>query len=230
MTTPEIVKKVVEIILSHAKPLRIYLYGSQVNGEKTKTSDIDVAYEDENFKDNHLIQEEVDSLQTLVKIDVKNIAHAEKRFQNRVRTTGRVVYSSNKKLRAEDGLYNFSKAYERFADAVDRKEELYREGFSDIYLDLIVKRFEFTYEMSWKAIKRYLSYIGMEALNPRSCFKEAYAQGLISDESVWLDMVERRNLSSHIYDEDEIKDILNAVGNYKMAFEQLKKDLKKKLK
>ncbi len=39
-------------------------------------------------------------------------------------------------------------------------------------------------------------------------FKEAYTQTLIDDESVFLDMIEQRNLSSHIYDEYEISDIL----------------------
>ena len=28
----------------------------------------------------------------------------------------------------------------------------------DVYLDMVVKRFEFAYEMSWKALKRYLGY------------------------------------------------------------------------
>lgn len=202
MTKHDIIDQVVKIILKHAKPSRIYLYGSQANGEATKTSDIDVAYDDDNFKNNYLIQDDLEKLQTLLKIDVKNMAFAEERFKNRVKTTGRVLYSASKKLRAEDGLYNFLKAYEKFAEAVDRKNELYAKGYSDIYLDLIVKRFEFTYEMSWKAIKRYLSHVGIQALNPKACFQEAYAQGLIKDESAWLEMLESRDLSSHVYDEN----------------------------
>jgi len=67
---------------------------------------------------------------------------------------------------------------------IERKEGFYKEGYSDIYLDLVVKRFEFTYEMSWKCIKRYLDYIGIECHSPRDCFKEAFSQKIITDETV----------------------------------------------
>jgi len=225
MSKQDIVREVVKIILKYAKPTRIYLYGSQLEDDATKASDIDIAYDDGKFKENYKIEEEIEKIQTLVKIDVKNIAFADDRFKNRVKATGRVLFSANKELRAEDGLYNFSKAYDRFADAVDRRDEFYKHGYSDIYLDLVVKRFEFTFEMSWKAIKRYLAFVGIECLNPRSCFKEAFAQGLIEDEGVWLDMVEKRNLSSHIYDENEIGMILDLLIDYKNAFERLKNNL-----
>jgi nucleotidyltransferase substrate binding protein (TIGR01987 family) len=222
----ELIDETVKIILKHAHPTRIYLYGSRAAGEATETSDIDIAYDDKDFKDFDLIEQDVRQLSTLLKIEVKNLAFTEERFRNRVKDTGRVLYSSDKKLRFEDGLHNYQKAVERFAEVVDRREEFYREGFGDIYLDLVVKRFEFTYEMSWKAIKRYLDFIGMSCINPRSCFQEAYAQKLISEESIWLDMIEQRNLSSHIYDENEIKGILLKIGGYKTAFEQLFAKLK----
>lgn len=220
-----IINEIKTIILKYAKPTRIYLYGSQVNGEATKSSDIDIAYDDENFKDHYLIEEEIKNISTLVKLDVKNIAKTEERFKNRVKSTGRVLYSSTKQLRAQDGLYNFSNALDRFASAVDRYEEFKNEGFEDVYLDLIVKRFEFTYEMSWKALKRYLEFLGFEPKNPRMTFKEAYAQQLIENEDIWLDMIEQRNLTSHIYDESEIEEILNKRELYKKTFTQLKAKL-----
>ena len=220
-----IINEIKTIILKYAKPTRIYLYGSQSNGEATKSSNIDIAYDDENFKDHYLIEEEIKNISTLVKLDVKNIAKTEERFKNRVKSTGRVLYSSTKQLRAQDGLYNFSNALDRFASAVDRYEEFKNEGFEDVYLDLIVKRFEFTYEMSWKALKRYLEFLGFEPKNPLMTFKEAYAQQLIENEDIWLDMIEQRNLTSHIYDESEIEEILNKRELYKETFTQLKAKL-----
>jgi len=150
----ELIDEIRKAILKHASPVRIYLYGSRATGEAGETSDIDIAYDDKECKGHHLIEEEIQKIPTLVKIDVKNIAFTEERFRNRAIATGKVIYSATKKLRFEDGLHNFQKACERFANVVDRKEEFYQEGFSDIYLDLVVKRFEFTYEMSWKCIKR----------------------------------------------------------------------------
>lgn len=222
MTRQDIVKTVVEIILRHAKPLRIYLYGSQVSGEATETSDIDIAYDAPDFYDHALIEDDIEKLKTLIKIDARNLSRAEERFRNRIVSTGRVLYSANKKLRAEDALHNFSHALERFSIAVGQKNELEQEGFADVYPDLVMQRFEFTYEMAWKAIKRYLSFVGIDCTNPRSCFKEAFAQGLIKDEDVWLDMIEKRNLSSHTYDENEIKAVLEKVGSYVDVFENLR--------
>ncbi len=228
-TINNVIKEVVKIILKHSKPERIYLYGSQNTGEANRSSDIDIAYEDINFNEHYLIDEEIEKLDTLQKIDCKNIAKSEERFKNRIKSTGKVLYSGSKKLRAQDGLYNFTKAFNKYAKVVDNEKMYIEEGFEDIYLDLVVKRFEFTFEMAWKALKRYLSYIGIEAKNPRSVFKEAYAQSIINDEDIWLNMIEQRNLSSHIYDESEISEILDKKQKFKHAFQLLKETFEKEI-
>jgi nucleotidyltransferase substrate binding protein (TIGR01987 family) len=225
----EILDEIRRIILNHAKPERIYLFGSRANGEATETSDIDIAYDDKEFKDNYLIEEELKKLPTLLKIDIKNMAFTEERFRNRVTSTGRVIYSAGKRLRFDDGLHNFRNALVRFGEAIDRKQELEKEGFGDIYLDLAVKRFEFTYEMAWKAIKRCLDYLGIECMSPRGCIKEAFSQKLILNESVWLDMIEQRNLTSHVYDESEVVEILGKLDAYREAFSGLLENLEQKL-
>lgn len=228
MDIEKLISEIKDIILRHAKPERIWLYGSRATGGATVTSDIDIAYEDKDFKESWLIDEDLEKLPTLLKFDVKNIAHTEERFRQRVLSTGRVLYSANKKLRCEDGIYNFRRAYERFREALERKEALEREGFGDIFLDLAVKRFEFTYEMSWKAIRRCLDYLGIEAKYPRACFKEAYAIGLLTNEALWLEMIEQRNLTSHVYNQDEVKGILARLDEYKQNFEELLARLEEK--
>ena len=225
----QIINKTKDIILKYAKPTRIYLYGSQVNGEAKKGSDIDIAYDDENFKKDYIIQDELLKIETLIKIDVKNIAKTEDRFKNRVKSTGKVIYSATKKLRAEDSLYNYTNALNRFIIAIEIENDIKNEGFSDIYLDLIVKRFEFTYEMAWKSLKRYLEFLGFEPKSPRGTFKEAYSQDILKDENIWLDMIEQRNLSSHIYDEYQINEIIDKIEDYKNAFLDLKKEMQKGL-
>ena len=227
MTKRQIISKVKEIILQYSNPQRIYLYGSYASGEANKSSDIDIAYDDENFKQHYLIEEEVQKIPTLIKIDVKNIANTQDRFKNRVKSTGKVIYSATKKLRAEDGLYNFTNALNRLINAINIEQEIKEEGFGDIYLDLIIKRFEFTYEMAWKALKRYLEFLGYEPKNPRATFKEGYAQGILKDENIWLEMIEQRNLSSHIYDEYEIEEIVQNIKSYKDAFLDLKDNISK---
>ena len=77
--------------------------------------------------------------------------------------------------------------------------------------------------MAWKSLKRYLDFVGVDAKTPRDVFKEAYALQIINDQEVWLDMIERRNLSSHIYDESEISGIFDKKEQYKKAFLHLRK-------
>jgi len=222
MDRQQLVKEVCGIILKHVQPERIYLYGSEQSGEATAGSDIDIAFSGPKDADLELILEEIGNLTTLIKVDVKNLAWCDERFVNRVKDTGRVLYSAGKKLRFEDGLDNFCRAFLRFKQVVEGREKFMLDGYGDIYLDLVVKRFEFTFEMSWKAIKRYLDFVGIVCKNPRSCFKEAYAQGVIEDEVLWLDMIEMRNRSSHIYNEQELIGILEKLEKYANGFAQLK--------
>jgi len=51
---------------------------------------------------------------------------------------------------------------------------------------------------------------------------------MITDETIWIDMIEQRNISSHVYDEDEIKEILGKIGDYKKAFQGLLQTLEEK--
>lgn len=229
MSIEEIISQVVKIILKHSKPERIWLYGSRASGEAKESSDIDIAFDDKEFKSEWLIEEEIEKIQTLIKIDVKNIAHTEERFRQRVLSTGRVLFSASKKLRFEDGLYNFKRALERLSEAIEQREELEQRGYGDIVLDLCTKRFEFTFEMSWKAIKRGLDYLGIEAAYPKACFKEAYAIGLISDQDIWIDMIEQRNLSSHVYNQDEVRGLLAKLETYRNHFDALYQALSNKL-
>lgn len=218
MERSTLVREIKEIILRHAKPQRIYLFGSEANGEARSDSDIDIAFEDLAKPSLEPIREEIDRLPSLVKVDIHNLAECEPRFVNRVKSTGRSIYSATKALRLEDGLHNFGNALARFASVVERRTGFEEDGYGDVYLDLVVKRFEFTFEMSWKAMKRALAFLGLECKSPRGCIQEAYAQGLIEDEAVWLNMIEMRNLSSHNYDESEIRVLLDRMQTYKDSF------------
>ena len=105
---------------------------------------------------------------------------------------------------------NFVKAAHRLAEAVTdyqniRKESIeeYNQTHSDTVRDGVIQRFEFTFELGWKALKEYMLDAGMQNTLqfPKQVLREAYAAELIDDESVWLDMLNARNQTSHIYDD-----------------------------
>jgi nucleotidyltransferase substrate binding protein (TIGR01987 family) len=227
----KIVDAVRAIVLKHVAPKRIYLFGSRATGDAKPESDYDFAFDAPETEPLALenIREELDKLHTLYRIDIANIAKAESRFANRVRATGLVIYSATKELRAQDGLMYFERALARFRIVVSERDRWLADGHGDIVLDVAVKRFEFTYEMAWKALKRFLDFQGIDVRAPRPVFKEAFAQGLLSEERVWLDMIEMRNLSAHVYDEQEVAKILIELDRFLTAFEALHAQLNKAL-
>lgn len=70
--------------------------------------------------------------------------------------------------------------------------------------DGVIQRFEFTFELSWKTLKRYLEEYGLEkvdGLNNRELFRIGFEQGLLADPEAWFHYLKMRNQTSHVYDE-----------------------------
>lgn len=98
-----------------------------------------------------------------------------------------------------------------YTNARARLKEAVQEAVSELEIDGVIQRFEFTFELSWKALMMYLKNEGITAKTPRSALKEAYSIGLISDEKNWLNMLEDRNRSVHIYDEETSREIFQRI-------------------
>ncbi len=228
MTRQQLINQLKALIINTANPERIWLYGSEAAGEAKPTSDVDIAFKADGVYSGEEIKQAAQHLNTLLTFDVINLSHCEKRFNERVQATGKVIYSNSKHLRAEDALHNFGKALGRLNEAQDFAKEHSAE-YGNIVLDLQIKRFEFTYEMCWKAIKRILAFVGLEANNPRACFKSAYAQNWLHDEAVFLEIIEMRNTSAHTYDLDFVKELQTRLPKYQEAFKTLYIELQKQL-
>lgn len=68
--------------------------------------------------------------------------------------------------------------------------------------DAVIQRFEYTFELAWKALKRYLKwYSGIEEYNIKNLFREAAKEKLIGSVENWFVYHKARNLTSHTYDE-----------------------------
>jgi nucleotidyltransferase substrate binding protein (TIGR01987 family) len=68
-------------------------------------------------------------------------------------------------------------------------------------VDGTIQRFEFTFELFWKAVRRLLARQGIEANSPKAVLQQAYRLGWLDDEQQWLEVLKDRNLSSHTYKE-----------------------------
>lgn len=91
--------------------------------------------------------------------------------------------------------------------ALKTLEEIVDEPYSTIVRDASIKRFEYSFDIFWKLIKDYLrAQEGIECASPKSCFREAFKVGILSEEETVkvLEMTDDRNLSIHTYDEEAI--------------------------
>ena len=61
----------------------------------------------------------------------------------------------------------------------------------------------------------------IECASPKGCLREAFAQRLITEESVWLEMTEMRNLASHTYNEETAQKIFLALPRVLIVLKNL---------
>ncbi len=128
-----------------------------------------------------------------------------------------------KKVDVELKLNKLRKAFVRL------KEASYR-AVDDLDKDGVIQRFEITVELLWKTVKAILEYNKLECFGPRDCIKVAFRNGLIDDDDIILDMLEDRNASSHIYNEQESERIFVRIRDvYIKSIEKIINRLSKKI-
>lgn len=111
--------------------------------------------------------------------------------------------------RWNEKLNDFGKVLLRLNESIDESKS---NPLSSTLKDGVIQRFEFCYEICWKLIKYYLENEGIqEAKSPKSTFREAFKIGIIEDGEKWIDMLNDRNLTSHVYDEEVAIDIYGKI-------------------
>lgn len=101
--------------------------------------------------------------------------------------------------------------------ALKTLKEINEESYSTIVRDASIKRFEYSFDIFWKFIKDYLRVReGIECASPKSCFREAFKVGILSEEETvkTLEMTDDRNLSTHTYDEEAVEAIYHQTRDY----------------
>src|SRR5205807_9998695 len=100
-----------------------------------------------------------------------------------------------------------------FENALKSLEEVLRKPKDDIVRDATIQRFEYTYELAWKIMKRHLKWAGAIRDDPRThgdLLREAANYGLIHDAEIWLEYYRARNETSHTYDEETAEEVYEA--------------------
>lgn len=132
---------------------------------------------------------------------------------------------NEKQNRWRQRFQNFEKAYRQLDAAIQDFEKL-----SVLEKEGLIQRFEYTFELAWKTLKDYLESQEVQAGFPREVIKAAFHYGLIQDGEVWMDMLEKRNLLAHTYNEERFRLAITKVKeNYYTAISQVYHDLGEKI-
>lgn len=110
-------------------------------------------------------------------------------------------------------------------------EALNTKNPSELEIDGIIKRFEYTFEQSWKMIRKLLIHMGRDQVSssPRPLLRDAHEENLISDIKAWFAFLEARNRTSHQYNEVESRKIYEQIKDFPPLAKSLLDELNKKI-
>lgn len=116
-------------------------------------------------------------------------------------------------------------------DSLERSLNEYRINPNEFVRDSCIQRFEYTYEIAWKSIKRFLEEIAPNAneidlLTFQELIREANEKGLLlNDWDTWKVYRIYRGTTSHAYNEDKANEIYEEIPDFLIEIKFLVKQL-----
>lgn len=207
------IKILLKILFAHKDGLaQVKIFGSRARGDFKRTSDVDLA-----IKFSRPIQARLaaafDESNFSLAADIVDLSAAGEKLLQNIERDGKLLFVS-------DGgkifmtLEQIKLKHETFSRALKKLHAALAEDISanELFLDGLIQRFEFCFELAWKLMKAFAEYEGVEVNSPRASIRQAFQIRLIDDAEAWLDMLEKRNLSAHTYDEEIAAEIYRHVA------------------
>jgi nucleotidyltransferase substrate binding protein (TIGR01987 family) len=99
--------------------------------------------------------------------------------------------------------------------------------------DACIQRFEFTFELCWKMLKRRLEMdlpgaTELDTMSYRALIRMGAERGLIADPAAWFVYRDKRNLTTHTYDAAKANDIAAILPRFAADARLLLEALRKK--
>lgn len=128
-------------------------------------------------------------------------------------------------IRWKQRLDNYERALQQLTAAVELSRQ---RPLSSLEKQGLIQDFEMVHELAWNLLKDYLGYEGIQDIvGSRGAVREAFKRGLITAGELWMDMISKRNLSLHTYNQTLADSLVDAIINdYHPAFLVLQTDMR----
>lgn len=98
--------------------------------------------------------------------------------------------------------------------------------------DAVIQRFEYTYELAWKMLKRHLDEsegaATIDPLSRKDLFRMGGERGIVENVEAWLVYHRARNETSHTYDEDKAEQVYDVARQFAGDAEKLLRELERR--
>lgn len=131
-------------------------------------------------------------------------------------------------IRWQQRFDNYKRALTQLTAAVELSTQ--RE-FTQLEKQGVIQGFEFVHELAWNVLKDLLEFEGIQGIvGSRGTVREAFKRGLLADGELWLDMIDKRNLTSHTYNAELAQDMVHTiVHRYYPSFVALQQQLMQRI-
>ena len=116
---------------------------------------------------------------------------------------------------------NYKRAFNLLRQAMELKSE---KSLSNLEIEGIIQRFEYTWELAWKTLKDYLESDGLvlEKITPKAVIVASIEAKIITDREVWMNALDDRNRMSHVYSDAAFAEVVeNIEKKYLSLFDAL---------
>ncbi len=118
--------------------------------------------------------------------------------------------------------------FEDYQKTLDRLRETIEHEKTDMVRDSAIKRFELSFDVSWKLVKIFLEEEkGLQCRSPKDCFREAFQQEIIDYDDYWITMTDWRNVTVHTYKEELAEKLYKELPKALEKFEELENNLRR---
>lgn len=109
-------------------------------------------------------------------------------------------------------------------------KEVEKNPDSELMRDGVIQRFEYTMDLSWKLLQRYLKTIAQidesDLRTKKDLFREAARLKLVADAGAWIGHYEARNETSHVYDSNKAQAVFERIALFLPDAKNLLENLK----